>query len=200
MLMNYDLKAKGREVGTRDAGFCTNKPNSSIPDHVIASKARQSALRIADRVAARPPSLRPAVSGPRGPSVQTNPIARSLGKRQVLCGKRVMVNQTWAGLRQNKATSRRRRVGRGSGGRGTGVLLHPSTRRPRPCQADRAKQTRFPAGPGAMVRNKANCPKRGTEAVSAPGRRDGSGIRHRIPAAPVRKAPPLSFGGWGPTW
>jgi hypothetical protein len=35
----------------------------------------------------------------------------------------------------------------------------------------------FKLGRMPFVQNKANCPKRGTEAVSAPGRRDGSGIR-----------------------
>jgi hypothetical protein len=30
---------------------------------------------------------------------------------------------------------------------------------------------------GSNVQNKANCPKRGTETMSAPGRREGSGIR-----------------------
>jgi len=39
-----------------------------------------------------------------------------------------------------------------------------------------------------------------TKPISAPGGRDGSGIRHRIPAAPVRKAPPLLFGECGATW
>jgi hypothetical protein len=54
--------------------------------------------------------------------------------------------------------------------------------------AARGPQVRRPAG--ARVRNKANCPKRGTEAVSGRGRREGSGIHPRVPATPFFRATP----------
>jgi hypothetical protein len=80
-------------------------------------------------------------------------------QRQVLGGKGVMVNSTFGRPRQNKANSRLRREGRGHrdvgrgataqneanlAQRGRATIPRPSPLRPRPRQADRAKQSQFP--------------------------------------------------------
>jgi hypothetical protein len=70
-----------------------NEPNSSIADF---------GLRIGDRPAAGRP-LRPPG---QGLVVQTNPIPAAGTKRQVLCGKGVMVNHTCNRLRPNKPNLR----------------------------------------------------------------------------------------------
>ncbi len=62
--------------------------------------------------------------------VQTKPIAWGHAKRQVLCGKRVMVNWTGKRLRRNKPNSRRCRAGRGLRDAGRGSCTNePNFRR-----------------------------------------------------------------------
>jgi hypothetical protein len=48
----------------------------------------------------------------------------------------------------------------------------------RPCSGTPALRPATSVLRRPIVQNKANCPRRGTEAVSAPGRRDGSGTCH----------------------
>ncbi len=137
---------------------CETKPISPL-------RISDCGLRIGYRAAAGPPGLRPTGRdlrrakrakrsqlrqtnqfgpadrlGPwEGETCETNPIHRP-GRGQRGAGRGANV--------QNKPNSRRRRVGQGSRDAGRGFFPHPSTLRPRPCQADRAKQTQFPAGPG----------------------------------------------------
>jgi hypothetical protein len=63
-----------------------------IADHVMASEARQSGLRIEEGVTAGPPSLQVAVSSLRGQSVRNKPNLARLGQARVCDGERCGTN------------------------------------------------------------------------------------------------------------
>ncbi len=106
-------------------------------------------LRIEHRVAAGPPGPQPYRLRPLPPGLyKQSQFAQSYEKRQVLCGKRFMVNWTSKRLRRNKANSQQCRVerGRADGGRGCSnkAICQAEARGGRAAGSiDRAKQSQF---------------------------------------------------------
>jgi hypothetical protein len=94
------LRRVGGATGAWDVGTnAQNEPNSSIADSERPAARRLGPVRAG--CTNKPNSTR----SRRGSLYKQTQFSRSPGKRQVPCGKRVMVDWAWTGLRQNKANS-----------------------------------------------------------------------------------------------
>jgi hypothetical protein len=99
------LRRAGGATGAWDVGTnAQNEPNSSIADSERPAACRLVPVRAG--CTNKPNSTR----SRRGSLYKQTQFPRSLGKRQVPYGKRVMVDCTWTGLRQNKANCPKRGI------------------------------------------------------------------------------------------